>query len=195
MSQFQAQTQWENESMQSTNPLVTDGTETIEKKSGNTQRILLLLGIVVLAVVIIAVIAVHHFSRSVEGIWIRQVDNSNVGGMIVEVRQNGDMLQGTILSLPSGAPRFETGQIKWANISKTGYGEYLLYDLICTDTTEDSGVRRYYHYGDTESQLTVQPGGKVLIISQNSQPSDLVASDEIRVNVNLGSQQVWIRQK
>ncbi len=172
MSNFQSQGQWENE----TESIILDK-EHSDSLSGKVsikiKKSSLFIIVVSFVAIVAAIIAIYSFARPIEGVWVRQADDTSNAGMIVKVSKNGSVLQGVVLD-PSNSD-FEADQIKWLNISKIGFGKY-----ECSDLHSDGFSTNYV---DTLSTITVFKGGNSLKIVTNSQTS------------NQGQFQVWIKQE
>lgn len=172
MSRFQTQSQWENETQQNGAAAFESATD---NKGIQISKKGLLLGGSLLIIIFLGIIALYIFGRPIEGTWVRQMDdNSTLAGMTVEVKRDGNILEGTIISMPEGAIGFEVGQIKWFQIKKVGFGKYEFYDLIHHETTGT------YSYGTT-SILTVLQGGNQLTLATDGSNS-------------RGNFQVWVKQ-
>ncbi len=148
-----------------------------EAKAKKGKKVLLV-ATPIAAVVILALIALFIFGRPLDGTWIRQLDdNGTLAGMTVEVSRNGGVLEGKIISMPSGANAFEVGQTKWFEIKKVGFGKYKFYDLVSYSDGSYS-----YEY-DRPSMIRVLPGGNRLMLTVESNDN------------YLGKTQVWIKQE
>lgn len=176
MSSFQTQSQWENDS----DNTLTESYDLTgnQRKHGipvNRKAIVVFFALVIL--VVAAGIYFYSTARSIEGIWVRQVDdNSTVAGMMIEVKNNNGTLQGTIISMPMDAIEFKVGQVKWFGIKKVGFGKYTFFDLM------SYGDGASYDYANNPDDMTVSSGGDQLTISSNHE-------------VDRGAYQLWIKQK
>ncbi len=170
MSNFQAQGQWENEQI----PEIDEGNKPISTRNNGNKKIYIIIGIVFVTVVL-GILAVYHYARPIEGIWLRQADD-HIGaeGMTVEVVKTGSLYEGKVITGSDDPTKFKAGQIKWFEIRKVGFGIYECYDL-CED--EENGA---FYYDGTISTIKVLPGGKTL---------NLVTTKDA-----AGSNQLWTKQ-
>ena len=177
MSHFQTQTQWENSAEQEESIANDSASAPTRKENGiQVSKKGLIISGSIIVLVILGLLAIYMYGRSVEGIWVRQMDdNSTLAGMTVEVKRDGAMFEGVIIDMPSNAYAFEVGQVKWHLIKKVGFGKYEYYDLSNTD-----GTNNYFY--DSVCSLTVLPGGKQLTISTSGSNA-------------RGNHQIWIKQK
>ena len=176
MSCFQTQSQWENESEQ--NALSNNDSADRHRKHGITvnKKALIIIS-TFLVISIVAAFVYYNSAKSIEGIWIRQMDdNTTVAGMTVEVSNNNGRLEGKIIAMPAGAAEFHVGQIKWFGIKKIGLGKYVFYDLI----SKEGGEK--YTYSSNGDEMIVSSSGDQLTITANH-------------DVDRGAFQMWIKQK
>ena len=155
MNEFQIQNQWENDSLRVDEPMSEKDTE---KKGVSVKKgtIVLFGGAVIL--IIVAVLCLYLFGRPIEGVWVRQEDDTHVAGMVVKVEKVNGTLQGTIIDMNEGIGKFDIGSVKWIEIRKTGFGRYELHDF-------DERVKQY---GELPSICTVLRGGKKLILTHST---------------------------
>ena len=176
MDQFQTQSQWENETEDAL--VRTTGSSKKPHRHGitiNKKTILVLSALLIIGLA--AGLYYYSAARSIEGIWVRQMDdNTSVAGMTVEVRRNGSRLEGVIISMPAGAESFYVGQVKWFGIHKTGFGKYEYYDLISKDNGSE------YDYGSNIDDMVVSADESQLTISSNN-------------DTEKGQHQLWVKQK
>ena len=181
MASFQTQSQWENENLPDIEYNIDSGNDSSLKKNNNRIKIrksTLLIIASSMIVIVALLLSVYIAARPIEGVWIRQMDdNSTLAGMTVEVRKNGGVTEGVIITMPEGAEEFEVGQVKWFDIQKVGFGKYQFRDLTYSGNTET-----YYYRNSDSDLLSVMSGGKRLTIS---------CSD--RTQRDKGAFQVWIK--
>ena len=169
MSSFQAQSQWDNNS-----DSIIHNSENHSPSFKGIRISKKALAIISAAfIIMIASFCLYYFTaRSIDGLWIRQMDDYNeLAGMVVEVK-NG---KGTIVAMPDSADAFFVGQVKWFGIKKTGFGKYEWYSLHHYED-EDK-----YGYADYLTYVIVSPDGTTLSSSSES--------------VNKGKYQLWKRIK
>ncbi len=175
MSNFQTQSQWENEQKQdifSENNFSFQSNTPTPKKS---YPVYLIIGIIFVTA-IAAIFSVYNFARPIEGTWIRQSDdNYGAEGMTIEVIKNGSFYEGKVTSASNDSSKFKEGQIKWFQLKKIGFGLYECYDLCQYEETNTFG------YDDVTSTLTVMSGGKSLTIDSPKH--------------SAGAHQIWIKKK
>ena len=146
----------------------------IKKTRVSKKNIILFSGMFLLIFSI--VIGIYTFGHPVEGVWIRQDDDTHVAGMTVEVIKTSGVYEGLIISMPDDAWTFHQGQIKWRDIRKIGFGQYECQSLAGTD---EMG----YHYPEAKAIITVLDGGnKMTLVHEDNTTS-------------TGKYQVWIKQK
>lgn len=124
------------------------------------------------------IVAYANVSRSIEGVWMRDADDTANTGMIVEVRKNGGTLEGVIVS-PGKSSTFQAGQVKWKDIRKEGIGKYSFYEL------SSDALASSFHYNDLRATLIVGAGGRRLALTS---PKDA------RYLAEIGLNQTWTRQ-
>ncbi len=154
-----------------------DAVSNSDHKSGlRIKRTTVLYIVVSIVTVMVFILAVYFFARPIEGVWVRQEDDTRVAGMTVRVEKVNGILQGTIIDMNEGIGTFEVGLVKWMDIKKVGFGRYIWYDLIGIGGSSD-----YYHYEDTIASCTISRGGKRL--------------DLYSPGAGTGKFQIWIKQK
>ena len=179
MAQFQSQGQWENESQSVPEQILDENTNehgenVLKQKSSNKKILLLILLLFSLAVVGIA--AVYMKGRSVEGIWVRQADdNYGAEGMTVEVKKVGSLYEGKVIQGSDDSTKFRSGQVKWFQLKKVGFGVYEGYNL-----SEEEETQTFYYDG-TVSTWTVHAGGKSLTLESPG--------------ASAGAHQLWLKEK
>lgn len=137
----------------------------------------IILSIVCALIVVIATSVAISQTRKIDGTWVRVVDDNDLTGMVVQV-SNG---QGTIIKAPSNNSRgygFKDGQIKWANITKNGWGKYSFYDAISDDNSSK------VYFDNSISKMEVSIDGKRLTLTVEA--SDLAG--------RTGLYQEWEKQ-
>lgn len=172
MANFQTQTQWENESIDLPQAELSS---TDDLDGGHShKKIYIIIGLL-FSLALTTAFSVYNFARPIEGTWIRQADD-NVGaeGMIVEVVRSGAFYEGKVVSDSVDKTKFKSGQIKWFQLHKVGFGVYEFYDLC-----EDEETNTFYYDG-VVSTLTVQAGGKSLTLDAPKHAQ--------------GAHQIWIKQ-
>ena len=144
-----------------------------KRKSNDNRRSSSRIGkyaaIVLIAVIAIAVIGFMVVSKDVgdlEGEWVRQPDDTDFAGMIVEFKQEGGRYVGIIKHSP--VPEFSVGQEKWSDMTKAGFNTFYEYDL------HDDGTTR------SHAKLKVSLDGKTLTKKATNQNA-----------VFYGKNQVW----
>lgn len=170
MSNFQTQSQWENENIISSQQI--EDHSSLSKGIKVNKRTVIIVCFLIASVVAAGII---YFStaRSIDGLWIRQMDNYNeLAGMVVEVK-NG---KGTIVAMPETADAFFVGQVKWLGIKKVGFGQYECY-MLCHKEEEDT-----YAYENGFAKVTVSSDGSTL-------------SSVCTENSSKGQYQIWKRIK
>lgn len=173
MDKFEVQTQWENEAKSQSSGLVNQKRVTSLQVTKRSVVIIVAITLVIIS----AMFSVYTFSRRLEGVWVRQLDDNNtLAGMTVEVHKNNGVLEGTIIAMPEGAEAFEIGQNKWFALRKTGFGIYQGKTLV----SHGDGT---YSYGANDSIFKIMSTGRTMTL----QSSD--------ADVSKGSYQVWIKQK
>ncbi len=175
MPNFQSQGQWENE----TENIILDKEQLdslSSKVSVKIKKSSLFIIVASFVAIVAAIIAIYSFARPIEGVWVRQEDDTHVAGMTVEVKCVNGVLQGEIIDMDEGIGTFEVGLIKWYDIKKVGFGQYQLQSLIGI-----GGSSNTYHYDGTISHITVNRGGKSLSLTT---PNSNVT----------GAFQIWIKQ-
>lgn len=146
-----------------------DKEEKKSRKRRSSPGIIKYVAIVIIAVVAIAGIGFMVVSKDVsdlEGEWVRQPDDTEYAGMIVEFKQENGKYTGIIKSTPTDA--FSVGQEKWADMTKAGFNTFYTYDLC------GGGEVR------THSKLKISMDGKTL--------SNVVTNPS---EVTAGANQVW----
>ncbi len=174
---YQIQSQWENESAHITN----NGQDSSERRRGITiHKKTILIVLTVLVITLVSAFVYYSSARSIEGIWVRQMDdNTTVAGMTVQIIREDGKTQGKIISMPENAQFFEVGLIKWFGIRRTGFGQYEFYDLTNPyDDINDRSTYRY-SYNDSISNAIISSDGKTMTINS---PGD-----------GLGKYQLWIK--
>ncbi len=175
MSQFQTQSQWENEQKQDIFLEDNSSFQTNTPNNKKPHRIYLIIGII-FVIAIITIFSVYNFARPIEGTWIRQTDdNYGAEGMTVKVVKNGSFYEGKVTSDSNSSSKFKKGQIKWFQLRKVGFGLYKCYDLCQYQETNT------FSYDDVISTLTVMSGGKSLTIDTPKS--------------STGAHQIWLKQK
>ena len=172
MANFQTQSQWENESID----LPQEEISTTEDSGSNhSHRKIYIIIALLFVLALTTIFSIYNFARPIEGTWVRQADD-HIGAeaMVVEVVRSGSFYEGKVISDSADSTKFKTGQIKWFQLHKIGFGIYEFYDL-CED--EDTNT---FYYDGTVSTLTVQPGGKSLTIDSPKH--------------TRGAHQIWIKQ-
>ena len=136
-----------------------------KSSSGVVKNIVIVL-IAVVAIAGIGFMVVNKDVNDLEGEWVRQPDDTNFSGMIVEFKQEGGKYVGVIKYSP--VPEFSVGQEKWADMTKVGFNTFYEYDLL------DDGITR------SHAKLKVSLDGKTLTNVATNQES-----------VAYGANQVW----
>ncbi len=170
MSSFQTQSQWENDS----GSISTDNKNCSPSTKGiKISRRIIVVICLLFAAILIAGAVYFGTARSIEGLWVRQMDDYNeVAGMVVEVKDG----KGTIVALPETADAFFIGQTKWLGIKKIGFGQYECY-MLCHKEADDT-----YGYDDGFAKVTVSSDGSSL---------SSICTD----NSSKGQYQLWKRIK
>ena len=175
MSQFQTQSQWENDQKQDIFWEDNSSFQINPKNKKNPHLIYLIIGFVFFIALTI-IFSIYNFARPIEGTWIRQADdNYGAEGMTIEVVKSGSFYEGKVTSDSNDSSKFKKGQIKWFQLKKVGFGLYECYDL-CQDEENNT-----FSYDDIISTLTVMSGGKSLTIDSPKH--------------SAGAHQIWIKQK
>lgn len=127
----------------------------------------LIVVIIIIALITVLMAAIYVKTRSITGTWIRKSDDNTdtLAGQTVCVSMIDGKLQGVITQTPErdygDGASFNIGDIKWGNITKTGWGKYIGYDLLSNN--DGSGTC----YGGT-SDFVVSLNGKQLTLSVHS---------------------------
>ncbi len=153
------QSQWEN-GLQNMEEYAEDHHPIQKRVELNKSLLIVSIGIAVLVLGII--LSVYAFARPIEGVWIRQQDDTRNMGLVVAVRKDGNSFFGEIIE--AKGTDFENGQIKWMNIKKVGFGRYKCYDLHA-----GSGI---YNYKNITSTMVVNSGGKTMTIFTDQKTAD-----------------------
>ena len=179
MAKFQTQGQWENESQQFQEQILDENSLEQGEQSVNQQfpyKKILLLILLAFSIAVVGILAVYANGRSIEGIWIRQADdNYGAEGMTVEVKKNGSLYEGKVIQGSDNPNKFRSGQVKWFQLRKVGFGVYEGYNL-----SEDEETQTFF-YDDVITTWTVHFGGKSLTIET---PGN-----------GPGAHQLWLKEK
>ena len=127
---------------------------------------ILIVGTIIIAIAGIGFKVANKDIGDLEGEWVRQPDDTNFAGMIVEIKENGGEYIGVIKSTPVDS--FKVGDIKWSDMTMVGFNTFYEYDLA------DDGVTRYH------SKIKISFDGKTLTDD---------AIDQSRIS--YGKNQVW----
>lgn len=172
--QTQAQSQWENESINE--EILAQSSSNNSNNNKKSHHKIYILITVFFIIALISIISVYTFARSIEGTWIRQADDhTGAEGMAVEVVKNGSVLEGKVIADSDDPTKFKEGQIKWFQLRKVGFGTYECFDL-CLDEETNA-----FYYDDTVSTLTILSGGNTLILDAPKHTK--------------GAHQMWVKQK
>ncbi len=156
MSSFQTQSQWENDADSIVHG---SGNHSPSSKGIRVNKKALVIISATFIIMIVAFFVYYSTSRTIDGLWIRQMDDYNeLAGMVVEVKDG----KGTIVSMPESADAFFVGQVKWFGIRKTGFGQYEWYSLHHYES-EDK-----YEYADYLTYAVVSADGSTLSSSSES---------------------------
>ena len=139
--------------------------KSLNSSSGAIKYIVIAV-LAVLAIVGIGFMVMSKDVSDLEGEWVRQPDDTDYAGMVVEFKQDGGRYVGIIRSTPVTA--FSVGQEKWSDMTKVGFNTFYVYDLC------GGGEVRVH------SKLKVSMDGKTLYNAVTN-PSE----------VPSGAKQVW----
>jgi len=184
MGNYTTQNQWENDNLE------------IQIQADNTQpesssipqhnyicikksAIFIYFSIILLSIA--GILAFYKKGASIEGKWVRLADDSFTSGMIVEVSDKNGYLEGIIISTGEGDHYFQPGLIKWENVKRIGFGQYVCFDL--TAYTLD-GYLTDYIYDDCGAVITISPDGKTLTLTNINTDYSIES---------VGSQQTWVK--
>ncbi len=150
MSSFQTQSQWENDADSIVHG---SGNHSASPKGIRVNKKALVIISATFIIMIVAFFVYYSTARTIDGLWIRQMDDYNeLAGMVVEVKDG----KGTIVAMPEAADAFFVGQVKWFGIRKTGFGQYECY-MLCHKEDEDT-----YGYDNGFAKVTVSSDGSSL---------------------------------
>ena len=135
-----------------------------KSSSGNIKRIVIAV-IAVLAIAGVGFMVVSKDVSDLEGEWIRQPDDTNFEGMVVEFKQDGGRYVGVIKYSP--VAEFSVGQEKWADMTKAGFNTFYEYDLL------DDGVTR------SHTKLKISFDGKTLTNNATNQNTDIGGKNQV----------------
>ena len=136
-----------------------------KSSSGNIKRIVIAV-IAALAIAGVGFMIVSKDVSDLEGEWVRQPDDTNFAGMIVEFKQEDGRYVGVIKYSP--VTEFSVGQEKWSDITKAGFNTFYEYDLW------DDGITR------SHAKLKVSLDGKTLTNAAINQGA-----------MSYGANQIW----
>ena len=137
----------------------------IHKSSSGTIKHIVIAVIALLAIAGTGFMVVSKDVNDLEGEWIRQPDDTNFAGMIVEFNQEGGRYVGIIKYSP--VPEFSVGQEKWADMTKAGFNSFYEYDLL------DDGVTR------SHTKLKISFDGKTLTNNATNQNTDIGGKNQV----------------
>ena len=138
----------------------------IHKSSSGTIKHIVIAVIALLAIAGTGFMVVSKDVSDLEGEWVRQPDDTNFAGMIVEFKQEDGRYVGVIKYSP--VTEFSVGQEKWSDITKVGFNTFYEYDLW------DDGVTR------SHAKLKVSLDGKTLTNAAINQGA-----------MSYGANQIW----
>ena len=139
-----------------------EDTVAVKKKEGHItiyvkKKTLIILGIVICLIGLSTALLLTQ-TRKIDGTWVRVNDDNGLIGMVVNV-SNG---QGIIVKEPDTNALgygFKVGQVKWMNITKSGWGQYTFSDATSDD---DTGA---VYFDNAISKMEVSLDGKKLTLT------------------------------
>ena len=145
-----------------------DKEEKKSRKRRSSSGVIKSVAIVIIAVVAIAGIGFMVVSKDVsdlEGEWVRQPDDTDFAGMIVEIKEEGGKYIGVIKYSPVDS--FSVGEHKWSDMTKAGFNTFYEYDLL------DDGVTRVH------TKIKISLDGKTLTNNSTNQNAEYYGKNQV----------------